>query len=213
MMRGAGGILDDGGEMSSRDIQRLYPGLVSKTGRSIDDMAEQAFEAGYIKERDETLFLEALDKQIMGSPVYSAQRAPNVALEEYLGKLEEAAQFLEQENIDITNLSNKEVRDLMTGIQTLDQSSGQSLKEWTELVMAVTTASENLSAVPNTFDTMLAQAEAQMPRVSANQDFKDVEFTDRVSETETVTYSAQERYNNAVKSRNVLKQLAKCING
>ena len=66
---------------------------------------------------------------------------------------------------------------------------------------------------PDNFDTMLSKADALSPRVAASQNFKDVEFTDKVSETETVTYKAQDRYNNAVKSRNILKQLAKCVNG
>jgi hypothetical protein len=83
-------------------------------------------------------------------------------------------------------------------------------------MLAVSQMSEQAAGgaiLPNQFDTMLTKAEAAMPRVAANQNFKDVEFTDRVDDNRTVKYSAQDRYNNAVRSRNMLKQLAKCVSG
>jgi len=295
MMRGAGGIQDDGGEMSNRDLGKLYPGMISKAGKTVDGMAELAFEAGFIKEYDSNMFLEALDQQLSGNEVYSAQHAPDVALEELLARMEQAAQFFEEESIDITNMSNAEVRRAMDGIQTLNQSTSQTLTEWTELLieltasgvqgqgngaplstvvsearnimeeaklkldkvndafvlsddevfndpksaesMAVAEASTEYEAAKKTYDqvvkdnpedtrdsktsadnvdTMLTKAERTRPRVSGKQDFKDVELTDRVTEDgkgKDVTYKAQDRYNNAVKSRNILKQLAKCVNG
>jgi hypothetical protein len=215
-IRGVGGIQDDGGEMSSRDLNNLRPGTVSSKGKSIDAMAELAQEAGYIAEADEKMLVEALDKELMGSPVYSQQHQVDTALEGMLNQMETVARFLEEENIDLNDMTNTQVRDYLKGVKTLNQSTPESLREWTNLMLAVSQMSEQAAGgaiLPNQFDTMLTKAEAAMPRVAANQNFKDVEFTDRVDDNRTVKYSAQDRYNNAVRSRNMLKQLAKCVSG
>ena len=220
LIRSSGGIKDDGGEISARDLNKIRPGTVSNEGKSIDAMAELAYEAGYIAEFDESMFLEALDREISGDAVFSKNADVNTGLEEVLGQLERAASFLDEEGIDLNTLSNAQVRKYLEGLKTLEQSDVDSLKEWSDLVMAVTQANEQaLSGTtlqPGEVDTLLAKAEASSPRVSGAQDFKDVKLTDRVlynGKPKTVVYSAQEAYAEAIKERNILKRLAKCLNG
>ena len=220
MIRRVGGIKDDGGELSARDVGKQLPGTVSNDGKSIDAIAELAAEAGFITEGDENLLMEALDRELAGTQVFSRNASVDTDLEALLSAMERAAQFLDQENIDLNEMSNADVRKYLEGIKTLDQSSSDSLKEWSDLLIAMTLAGEKspegTMVQPNEIDTMLSKAEVLAPRVAANQNFKDVEFTDRVIEDgkgKDVTYKAQDRYNNAVRSRNMLKQLAKCVNG
>jgi len=217
MVRRVGGINEEGGEFDAKEINLLRPGTASNTGRSADDLAEIAHEAGFIAERDIGMFKEAFDRDLAGDPVFSRTQVVDQELESLLGQLEDAAAFLEREGVDLNALTNAEVRKYLEGIKTLEQSDADSLQEWTDLVMAVTRASERTASLkPNQVDTMLAQAEAALPRVASAQNFKDVKFTDTAiinGKSGTVEYSAQEAYVEAIKARNVLKQLAKCVNG
>jgi len=217
MIRGVGGIQDQGGELSARDLNKVRPGTVSKTGKSIDAIAELAYEGGYISEYDSNVLMEALDRELGGDQVFSRTAKVDQDLEELLGQLQQAQDFFDQEGLDLNNMTNAQVRKYMDGVKTLAQSDSNSLSEWTDLILAMTTASKNLTNDPVNVDTMLARAEAMRPRLAENQNFKDVTFTDRVvlpnGRMGTLTESAQDAYERAVNERNVLKQLADCLNG
>lgn len=79
-----GGVADDGGELRAIDAHKR-PGLVNKEGMSLDDAALAAAEAGYFPhlapgERP-TIgeFLDLLDRDLRGEPVYSGNDAEALA--------------------------------------------------------------------------------------------------------------------------------------
>jgi hypothetical protein len=95
-----GGLRDDAGELASRDLRRLRPGLVSRDGMSLDDATLAAWEAGYLGSRDGKRptpddLLRAIDEELAGSKVYSAQDA--AAVERLQGQRQAAADFDDME--------------------------------------------------------------------------------------------------------------------
>ena len=220
LIRKAGGIQDQGGELSARDVIKQVPGLVSKTGLSIDGIAEIAFEQGYIPEYDSDLLMEAFDRELGGDLVFGREQVINTELEQLLGQLEAAASFLDEEHIDLDEMSNADVRKYLKGVKTLEQSSDSELKQLTDLVMAMAMREETSDmdpTRPDRFDAILGQVAAALPLVADEQNFQDVEFTDKFVDSNgkpgTATISAQKAYDKAVKQRNLLKRLVDCVNG
>lgn len=75
-LRRSGGLRDDGGELRSRDLAKAWPTMVRREGRSLDDAALAAWEAGYLGSREgprptPDALLAAIDEQLAGRPVYS----------------------------------------------------------------------------------------------------------------------------------------------
>lgn len=207
LIRESGLIRDDGGELAARDFAKAFPGVMSKEGRSLDDIAEIAAEQGYITERDEGLLLEAIDRELAGTPVFSRTAQVNVDLEEMLALMEAAAEWFDTEGFDLQNMSNADVRAAILGIKSFEQSSMSDLEAWTKLV-----------GLAMDYDaSVLAKAEMTIPRVAEEQDFSSVEFTDKFvtpeGKTGTYTVNAQDAYDEAVNDRNALKQLLDCVNG
>jgi hypothetical protein len=141
--------------------------------------------------------LEAIDRELAGTQVFSRTAVVNEELNELRQQMEQAAQFIEQEGIDIKNMSNEEVRKAIQSVKSFDQSD---LEGWTRLFA---------QAMENDPD--------QRPRIGEEQDFSSVTFTDKFvtpnGKTGTYTRTAQEDYDKAVNERNVLKQLMDCVNG
>lgn len=86
------GIRDDRGDIATMDPA---PGILNKNGAALDEMTRMAWEAGYLQgtERPEiNQFLDALDKDLRGNGVYSAneQIADAEAERRYLANLSEA---------------------------------------------------------------------------------------------------------------------------
>lgn len=143
-LREQGGLRDDGGELSARDAQlaRGKPGekrLVSPEGRSLDDAAEIAAEAGYITDRNPDLLLEAIDQELSGNEVFrpGSEDAQLLAVREALVRLEEE---LGQAGIDIQNTENDVIKAFLRGearqvketteeTQSFDQTDPQSVAE------------------------------------------------------------------------------------
>lgn len=68
----AGGVVDDGGDLASRDAAKQRPGLINnRAGLPLDRARELAAEAGYLP-ADSTVadFLDLLSQDVDGSPVY-----------------------------------------------------------------------------------------------------------------------------------------------
>lgn len=225
LIRNFGGIQDQGGELGARDVQKQFPGMVSTEGLTIDAAAELAFDRGYITQYDSAEFMEAFDRELGGTQVFGRQARVNTRIEELLGQMETAAAFFEEEGIDLDNMTNQQVRDYLKGVKTLQQTGESDLKKWTDLVFTIAMRQELLSdeqmevpfAGKMKMDPLLARAEAMRPRLADQQDFKDVEFTDKVTlpngRTGTRKISAQKQYDRAVKKRNLLKRLLDCVNG
>jgi hypothetical protein len=204
MIRSSGKIQDEGGELTARDFQKEFHGVMSPKGLTFDAAAEIAFERGYITDYDQTQLLAAIDRELAGEPVYSRTAGVNEELNDLRMRMEEAEQFLESEGIDLATMSNQEVRAALEAIQTFEQSD---LEAYTRL----------LGLAMEKDPTLLTQVYRKMPRIREQQDFSSVTFTDRFVDEEgkglTVEINAQDAFDKAVFERNVLKKLLDCVDG
>jgi ADP-Ribosyltransferase in polyvalent proteins/Large polyvalent protein-associated domain 3 len=110
-----GGLVDDGGELSARDVnvdRKRSERLIREGGRSLDDMAELLVQGGYITERSEAAVLEAIDRELGGSAVY-VPGAENAELMEANRTLQESDQALQEAGLDINDLTNDQIKAVM----------------------------------------------------------------------------------------------------
>jgi hypothetical protein len=108
-------INDEMGELVARDIdvgktlsKRLIAGK-GEAGMGLEEAALIAYDFGYITEQNEALFLDALDEDLRGNPVYSAEFT-DVTAETYVNQLENLQSYLERNNIDVRDMTNDEIR-------------------------------------------------------------------------------------------------------
>jgi len=135
---GIGGLKDSGGELKSMDAK----GLMRKKGLGFDRAREAAVEAGYLPEgSDITDFLEAIAGELKGSAVYAPGNENGKLVQERLN-LEQTQELLDRAGLDLSQMSNEEVR------RRLDQIQWQTV--------IVDEAGRTLSDV-------VAQLEAQFP--------------------------------------------------
>jgi hypothetical protein len=113
-VRQQGGIRDDGGEWSARDVAAggRKP-LVSATGLSADALRELAAEIGYPVGDTEAAFIDALAGELSGSPVYSVMQTDERAMgvQQSLAMLD---QVVREAGIDLNAVTgNAEVRRIL----------------------------------------------------------------------------------------------------
>jgi hypothetical protein len=205
-----GGLVDDGGELSARDYRKLRRGLIKETGDTLDGMAELAHEQGYIAARDPNLLLEMMDRELqMDEPVFAARRADQ-ELQTLAEDLNELANYLESEGLDVEKMTNQEIREALNRRQTFEQTDKTTLEELGELIMATIGNPKTAEA----YAEDLIKIEGMIPRVAEDQDFGDLEFTDRVrisGREGTRKRKAQKVFDTEVKKRNALKTLMDCM--
>ena len=107
-IRKHGGLIDDGGELAASDIR----GLTRKQGRSLDDMAEAAVEAGFIQERSEQALLDAIRRENDGDPVYMLGKE-NQQKMQTRDQLNELSDILEMSELDPTIMTNEEIKNAL----------------------------------------------------------------------------------------------------
>jgi len=107
-----GGLQDQGGELAARDARLARRGLVRDTGRTLDDAAEQAVEAGYLDVRDPNLLLERIDAELRGDPVYAPGRG-NAALADVRAAMDQLTEYLGQLGIDVNQVDNAAIKKLL----------------------------------------------------------------------------------------------------
>lgn len=107
-----GGLQDQGGELSARDAAKARRGLVRDTGRTLDDAAEIAVEAGYLAERDPNLLLEAIGSELRGQRVNAAARG-NVEAQNVRAALAQLDEYLRQLGVDIKTADNPVIKQLL----------------------------------------------------------------------------------------------------
>ena len=119
-IRERGGINDEGGELSARDAdvgRRGANRIARKGGRSLDDMATQAAEAGYfgnVATATPDMLLASLDKELRGQ----RQSAPgNLNQEQFNARatLEDLQRAIDQSGLDLNALDNAAVRKALLG--------------------------------------------------------------------------------------------------
>lgn len=110
--------LDDSmGELAARDIdigrkafeRKLIAQKGDENALGLEEAAEIAHSWGYIPETNERLFLEALDEDLRGNAVYSTEFT-DAKLEDYVNQLDALQNYLDRYDIDVTKLSNEEIR-------------------------------------------------------------------------------------------------------
>ena len=215
LIKESGGIDLADPELASRDFDQAAEEIgISKAelkrwrekGRSLDDIAGLAAEAGYIASHDEKLLLDAIDAEIRGRPVFGEGAPGDPAMQELGTQLEELASFIEAEGIDLSVLDNAEVRKLLTAGEKFDQLD---LTELTELIGALDKSGDV---------SMLNSIAHAMPHIMDQQDFGDQTFTDTVRISETgdrvqVTQNVQKVFDKEVTRRNGLRKLLGCVSG
>ena len=103
-----GGLQDYGGELKSRDAQKLYPGIVSKNGMNFDDAALMAWKNGYFPSKTErpdiNEFLEAVDEGLRGNHRYNTEEERN-----FSDAIEDLREELDRLGIDYENMTAAEI--------------------------------------------------------------------------------------------------------
>ena len=109
-LRKKGGLKDDGGELKAMDAGKSYVGLVNnKTGRTLDDMAIEAWEAGYFPEFNERPavddLIEAIRDELSGNKRYAFQSENDRSL---VAAVDSIAEQMDQLGIDYSKMSARE---------------------------------------------------------------------------------------------------------
>lgn len=119
-IRERGGINDEGGELAARDAdvgRRGANRIARKGGRSLDDMATQAAEAGYfgnVATATPDMLLASLDKELRGQ----RQSAPgNLNQEQFNARatLDDLQRAIDQSGLDLNALDNASIRAALAG--------------------------------------------------------------------------------------------------
>lgn len=139
---GRGGMVDDGGELASRDLGKIRPGLVARAGEDgliksgrakgnpaekhgLDETTLAAWEAGYFPDHVDRPtpndLLEAIDREAGGDPVYAGgDTADTVQLSEGNARLANLARTLEELGLDPHSMTNEEIRRELAAVTTDD---------------------------------------------------------------------------------------------
>jgi hypothetical protein len=141
-LRERGGLQDMGGELSSRDANAgrrpFQKNIIQPDGLTFDAARELLAEAGYPVGDTEASFLEALDQELRGNPVYAPGMA-NSEAQSLADELRQIAEALEQMGIDLSTLTNEQVRGLLDEAmqpegevlnQRIDQTETPEFKRW-----------------------------------------------------------------------------------
>lgn len=115
-----GGIKDDGGELKARDVdvgRRGNRRLGRKSGRTLDDMAQQAAEAGYFDPASVAtpeMLLAGLDRELRGDRLSAFANHDELQINTR-GILDELQRTLDQAGLDIRELDNATARRALLG--------------------------------------------------------------------------------------------------
>lgn len=112
------GLQDYGGELKSRDAQKLYPGIVNKNGMNFDDAALMAWENRYFPSKTErpdiNEFLEAVDEGLRGNHRYNTEEERN-----FSDAIEDLREELDRLGIDYENMTAAEIEKAVDEIPEL----------------------------------------------------------------------------------------------
>ena len=193
-------------------MAKQFRGLIREGGRTLDDIAEVLHEQGYIAQRDPDLVLEDLDRVVGGVEIFGKQFTIREDQRELLGALEQLERDLEMAKIDITDMTNQNVRDALNAIETYYQTDEPI--DTTELDELTTLAIES----PTHDQQILIRNRALLPKIAPEQDFGDVTFTKDYTLAGTKQQAAAPRTFNkefeiASERKNTLKALKDCLGG
>jgi hypothetical protein len=133
-LKAKGGLQDQGGELAARNIDKdrkpFTKTLIKKTGKTLDEAAQMAVEAGYIEARDIPALLNALDQEARGTPVYAVGKE-NARAFDVQQNLESLRTYLEQKGVNLATATNADVKALLGEAvqQTLPTVEGQTFAQ------------------------------------------------------------------------------------
>lgn len=210
-IRASGGLAVDP-ELTARDMAKNFRGLIREGGRTLDDIAEILHEEGYIARRDPELVVEALDRAVAGEDIFGTAFQIDEKQRELRSRLEELANILDQQGIDITDMTNTEVREALAAIETYFQTDEPI--DTTKLDMLTKIALESPTHDPQ----MLSRAAAMLPPISPEQDFGDIKITEDYTLAGTkqqavVTRTLNKEFEIAKERKNTLQKLKDCLGG
>ena len=112
-LRRAGGLIDEGGELSTRDLGGPQ-GLIRAKGMTLEAAHEAAIEAGYLpaeswQDASKGDLLDLIDKDLRGEYVYRLGEG-DARMQDTFYEMQQLEQILDAMDIDIEALSNEEVR-------------------------------------------------------------------------------------------------------
>lgn len=118
-LKSKGGIKDIGGDIRSMGAIKQYPGLINnKRGKSLDDLALSAWEAGYFPDQMERPDLdymrEMIDRALRGKKIFNREQKGTIR-EEIDGLLEQ----LDRMGIDYRNKTTAQLEEEIAGIDEL----------------------------------------------------------------------------------------------
>jgi len=112
-VQGLGGLKDSGGELKAMDAKNL----MRKKGLPLDRARAAAVEAGYLPEGSTiTDFLDAIAGELKGVAVYAPGNENGKLVQERL-MLEQTQELLDRAGLDLSQMSNEEVRRRLDQIQ------------------------------------------------------------------------------------------------
>lgn len=122
------GILDEGGELSARDLEKQIPAygrrrLARESGIPMSEAFERARDAGYLDlgeyTSEENALLAAIDRELGGDRVYSPNQI-SVGAQELDTALEQLRELIDREGLNLDTMTNEEIMDRL-GITELEQ--------------------------------------------------------------------------------------------
>ena len=102
-----GGVIDEGGDIKSRDAIKEYPGLINKKGMSLDDAALMAWEHGYFTGQERPTIndlLDAIDEGLRGHHRYNVEEEQT-----FNDAIIDLATELDRIGIDYDNMTAAEI--------------------------------------------------------------------------------------------------------
>jgi len=151
----AGGLKDDGGELSARDVDKGKRGknrLTRPNGMTLDHAAEWAQQEGYLPPNEPytpDLLLAALDRESQGQPVYSASRL-NSELQKVFDDLNTLQSAITQSGLDLATMTDEEVINALNGTAepSADSTESKQVTLQQEAIAAVIKAAKQSGHAP-----------------------------------------------------------------
>ncbi len=134
-LRTKGGVIDEGGELRALEVdagrRRGERNLIQAKGLPLDRAREMAAEEGYLP-HDSSIaeFLDAVEREVRGQPVYSPARADPRKMEQF-AVFEQLADYLKTRDVDIHKATNEDIKGLLNdaAAQQIDARTGQFFEQ------------------------------------------------------------------------------------
>ena len=188
-LRSRGGVKDEGGDLASRepdkDLRPFQPRLINPDkGVPLDTAREAAAEAGYLDQNTSIAdFLDLIDKELSGRPVYAQGAEVPEAIEQNV-ILQQLSNYLKSRDVDIQNTSNAEIKKLLKDaaeVPAIDGATGTLLAQDASRPIIVRLTGKELGETDDIKDLRKAAVDHYVRELQGRRvvrpGFGEVEFT------------------------------------